>query len=270
MGDVAVVVDLDAGARATEWIVAGHELLGRYGEHPVEHGMYPMAPWAGRIRDNTVEWNGHRHDLPVTRDTWALHGTALGQAAAVLDWSSEPDDARLVARIEDHPGWPWPTAIDIEWQLRPRVLTASITVHALVEPFPAVVGWHPWFRRQLDAGGPLAWGLEATERLVRGEDHLPTGARVPYSAADGPFDDAFVVPDGRGSVRWPGLLAIDIASDGGWYVVFDELASFACVEPQSGPPDGLREDSGPAIVFPGSPHTLTTTWSMRDLPSAEW
>jgi aldose 1-epimerase len=268
--DVTVLVDLDEGARAVQWTVAGHELLGHYGDDPIEHGMYPMAPWAGRIRGNTLEWNGREHPLPVTHEPWAIHGTALAQSAAVLESTQEAREARLVARIEEHPGWPWPMSVDIEWLLRPRELTTRITVHALDEPFPAVVGWHPWFRRQLDTGGPLELSMRATKRLVRGDDHLPTGETVPYDPADGPFDDAFRVPDGRASVSWPGVLAVDIVSGGDWYVVFDELAAYACVEPQSGPPDGLRAGGaggdGPPIASPGSPHALTTTWTLRDLP----
>lgn len=272
-GDVVIVVDLAEGARAVSWTVAGHELLSHHGDHPIEHGMYPMAPWAGRIRGNTVTWNAREHSLPVTHDPWAIHGTALAQSAAVLELSQHAEEARLVARIEEHPGWPWPMAVDIAWHLRPRELTTTITVHALVEPFPAVVGWHPWFRRSLDAGGPLELSMRATERLVRGADHLPTGEAVAYDAGAGPFDDAFRVPDGRATVAWPGVLAVDIASDSDWYVVFDELASHVCVEPQSGPPDGLRAGdgsrggwTGPAVASPGRPHVLTTTWSMRALP----
>ena len=265
-----MVVDLDAGGRALQWTVAGDELLGHYGDHPIEHGMYPMAPWAGRIRDNTVMWNATAHSLPVTNDPWAIHGTALAQPASVLALTQDAEEARLVARIEEHPGWPWPMAIDIEWRLRPRELTTTITVHALVEEFPAVVGWHPWFRRQLDAGDPLELSMRASEQLVRGDDHLPTGEVAPYDAAGGPFDDAFRVPGGRATISWPGALAVDIASDGDWYVVFDELSSYVCVEPQSGPPDGLhaigRVWDGPGIASPGSPHVLTTTWTMRDLP----
>lgn len=267
---MTIVVDLDEGARGVEWTVAGHQLLGHYADQPIEHGMYPMAPWAGRIRDNSVTWNGHEHSLPVTHDPWAIHGTALAQAATVLELAQDAHEARLVARIEEHPGWPWPMAIDIEWHLRPRELTTSITVHALVEPFPVVAGWHPWFRRQLDAGAPLELSMRASERLVRGADHLPTGEAVSYAAEGGPFDDAFRVPDGRATVSWPGVLAVDIASDHDWYVVFDELSSYVCVEPQSGPPDGLhplgRVWDGPGIASPGSPHVLTTTWTLRDLP----
>ena len=261
VSDLKVVVDLDAGARAVGWSVGGLQLLARHGPHPVAYGMYPMAPWAGRVRGNSVEWAGHDHPLPVTFDGWAIHGTALSQAAAVIDLERTNESARLVARVEDHPGWPWPMAIDIGWEVRRREVTATITVHALVEPFPAVVGWHPWFRRDLGSGAPLEWTLDATERLERGADHLPTGRRVPFDPVEGPFDDAFVVPSGRGRVRWPGALAIDVVSDGGWYVVYDELDDAACLEPQTGPPDGL---SGAAVAAPGTPHVMVTTWTISD------
>jgi len=157
VGDVVLDVDLALGARAVEWTVGDLSLLGHRSADPVEHGMYPMAPWAGRLRGNGLDWAGRRHDLPLTYPPWALHGTALRQPATVIDSGARDESARLVARIVDHPGWPWPMAIDVGWALRARTLTATITVHALIEPFPAVVGWHPWFRRQLGRGGPLEW-----------------------------------------------------------------------------------------------------------------
>ncbi len=174
-------------------------------------------------------------------------------------------------------------AIDVGWELRAHALTTTITVHALVEPFPAVVGWHPWFRRRLDRGEPMEWSVDATGQLERGEDHLPTGRMLAFDAAAGPFDDAFEVPDGRASAVWPGALALDVESDGGWYVIYDELSAFVCLEPQSGPPDGLSGAAhegasathegasagakgwAPAIAAPGRPHRLTTTWTMRPL-----
>ncbi len=265
VGDAAIDVDLLAGARATRWQVGEHQLLAAFGRGPVHYGMYPMAPWAGRVRENRVSWQGETFDLPVTQDGWALHGTALMGEATVLDQDHEPDRARLVARIADHPGWPWPAIVDITWDLRPQSLTTTIEVQALVEPFPVVSGWHPWFRRRLDAGGAAQWTLSATGRLERGADHLPTGEVVDYDPAAGPFDDAFVVPSGQANVTWPGVLDLAIESDGGWYVVFDELPGCVCVEPQSGPPDGLRDGPGHtvAVAAPGRPHRLVTTWSWR-------
>jgi aldose 1-epimerase len=277
VGDVVLDIDLARGARATRWRVGDLSLLGTNGTDPAMRGMYPMAPWAGRLRGNALEWAGRHVDLPVTFPPWALHGTTLRQPATVIDSDGGSEWARLVARIEDHPGWPWPMAVDVGWELRGRSLTTTITVHALAEPFPAVAGWHPWFRRQLDRGDPLEWSLDATARLERGADHLPTGRRLAFDPSDGPFDDAFEVPDGRASLRWPGALALDVESDGGWYVVYDEVSACVCVEPQSGPPDGLRDGvfedvSGgtrgwsPAIAAPGRPHSLTTTWTLRPLP----
>jgi len=164
-GDVEVLVDLDAGARAIDWTVGGVALLARRGAAPEEHGMYPMAPWAGRLRGNSVTWAGQVHPLPVTFEGWAMHGTGLAQSARVIDLSQGGGVARLLARVDDHPGWPWPMAVDIGWEVGPREVTTTIAVHALTEAFPAVVGWHPWFRRQLDSGGPLQWSIEATERF---------------------------------------------------------------------------------------------------------
>jgi aldose 1-epimerase len=268
---VVVEVDPAEGGRATSWTVGGRELLDHHGDDPVEHGMYAMAPWAGRLRDNVVAWGGRQHDLPATYGPWALHGTCVARPATVLEHVQEDDSARLVLRLDRHPHWPWRMAVDLTWELIGRELVTVIAVHALDEPFPAVVGWHPWFRRRLGVGGPMEWSLPATSRLVRGDDHLPTGQSVPFDPADGPFDDAFTVPDGRAHLRWPGVLGIDVVTDGGWFVVFDELAGSVCIEPQSGPPDGLHVGSShaPAVATPGRPHVLTTRWVMLDEPPAD-
>lgn len=269
VGDMAVVVDLDLGARAVSWTVGGHELLAHHGDNAVEHGMYPMAPWAGRLRDNEVAWDGAIHPLPPTYGPWAIHGTILGRPGRVLLDEADTDRARLVARFSDHGAWPWPTSVDVEWQMEPRALTTRLTVHAEAAPFPAVVGWHPWFRRRLEVGDALQWRLSASARLVRGEDHLPTGELAEVDLADGPFDDAFVATDAQ--VVWPGAYRLDISSDGGWFVVFDELSDAACIEPQSGPPDGLKEQAGqgPRVAAPGHPLVLTNRWVVSDEPPAD-
>jgi galactose mutarotase-like enzyme len=271
VGDVELDVDLDAGARATRWDVGRHSLLIAHGPHPFEHGMYPMGPWAGRLRDNAVVFRGVRHDLPVNYGDWAMHGTLALEPAAVLDHEEGRDVARLVARIDEHPGWPWPMAVDIEWELRERCLTTTITVTAHEDEMPVVLGWHPWFRRRLDVGGPLEWTLAATTRAERGEDYLPTGRLLPFDPAEGPFDDAFEVPSGCATVRWPGALAVEISSSAGWFVVFDQLPSSACIEPQSGPPNGVNDGLGSPVqlAVPGRPLRLVTTWTILDEPQGD-
>ena len=266
VGDVELTIDLATGARATRWLVDGLSLLATYGPASIGSGMYPMAPWAGRLRDNSVPVDGRPVALPVTNDGWALHGTVLASHLVLIAHEQAKDHAHLTARTVEHDGWPWPMAVDISWDLRPRVLETTITVHALSEPFPVVVGWHPWFARRLERGDPIEWTMAATAQAERGSDYLPTGALLDYDPARGPFDDTFLVPDGRAQVKWPGALAVDIECDSPWYVVFDQLPIAACVEPQSGPPNGVNDGLGRPIPVsaPGRPHQLTTTWIMRD------
>ena len=270
VGDVELTIDLNAGARATRWMVGDLSLLATHGPGPVDNGMYPMAPWAGRLRDNSVLVDGLPFTLPATRGPWALHGTLLASPLAEVEHEQAVDHARLVARTAEDSRWPWPMEVDVTWYLRPRVLETTITVRALHRPFPAIAGWHPWFVRRLDRGGPLEWDMAASVRAERGGDALPTGVLLPYDPNDGPFDDAFHVPDGKARVRWPGSLTIDIDSDGTWFVMFDELPAAVCIEPQSGPPNGLNDGLGQPIpvAAPGRPHELTTRWIMRDDPPA--
>lgn len=263
-----MVIDLCHGARATSWMVDGLSLLAVHGAHPVESGMYPMAPWAGRTRGNRVLVDGEDVELPVTYDGWALHGTVLASELELVAHVREADHALLIACAKEHASWPWPMEVDIAWDLTPRMLTTTITVSSLERAFPTVVGWHPWFARRLGRGQPLEWELEATARAERGPDHLPTGALLPYDAGDGPFDDTFVVPDRTARVRWPGALSIDIENEAPWFVVYDQLPDAACIEPQSGPPNGVNDGLGQPIPVsePGRPHQLTTRWIMRDDP----
>jgi aldose 1-epimerase len=266
VGDVTIGLDLEAGGRATTWQVADLSLLAHHGDSAVEHGMYPMAPWAGRLRDNAVVVRGHAHELPVTYDGWALHGVALAAPVDVLDATETPDLSRVAFRVADSGSWPWPMAIDVIWELRPRELTTGIVVHALEEAFPVVVGWHPWFARLLGRGRSVAWLADADTLAERGSDHLPTGRMLPALETTGPYDDAFVVPSGVARVWWPGALEVEISNDAPWFVVFDELPDAVCVEPQSGPPNGVNDGLTLPIPIaaPGRPHAMVTTWTMRD------
>ena len=262
---MVLVVDPGLGGRATSWQVDDVELLARYGDHPVEQGMYPMAPWAGRLRGNGVPTADGFRDLPITYDGWAMHGTVLAREGRVIRNDSTSTGAALDLSFDTHPEWPWPMRVDVGWRVEAERVTTTIAVNSDGGEFPAVVGWHPWFRRQLPVGGPATWHARVHARLERGSDALPTGRELAFDPADGPFDDALRVPDGRMELRWPGALSIDIASDAQWFVVYDRPQEALCLEPQTGPPDGLvaRAGGSPRVVTPDAPLTMTVTWTVR-------
>lgn len=258
--DAALVVRPAAGARAVSWTVAGHELLTGRSDHAVEHGMYPMAPWAGRLRDNRVPTEGGGVTLEPTYDEWAIHGTAWDTAFAVEDVTT--DAVTLTAPLGAV--WPWDGVVRVDWGLADGRMSCDVEVSSAADSFPVVLGLHPWFPRRLAGGAPLQVDLAASALLDRGPDHLPTGVRREVTDVSGPFDDAFVVPSGMAALTWPGLLRLDVVATvdhapAHWYVLFDELPDLVCLEPQTGPPDGLGA-TDVHRVGPGRPVRLSTTW----------
>lgn len=122
----------------------------------------------------------------------------------------------------------------------------------------------PWFNRSL--GGTDAQDVRldftAAWQEERGDDHLPTGKRV--DPRPGPWDDCFGMPDGVDvTLTWPGQLELKVTSREEWVVVYDEQFEAVCVEPQTGPPNGLN--THPRLVTPLEPLEATTTWTWRRL-----
>ena len=99
--------------------------------------------------------------------------------------------------------------------------------------------------------------------LQRGEDSLPTGQIVRPVPA-GPWDDCFVDMATPPRVRWPGALEVTVEAAVPYWVVYTENPDGVCVEPQTGPPNGL-ETAEFALVEPGRPLRASMTISWRRL-----
>ena len=256
-----IVLDPMHGGRAVSWQVDDLELLGSHDAHWVGHGMYAMAPWAGRLRGNALP-NGMM--MPATLQDWAIHGT-VATAPVQVD-RCDPDRAELSYALGEP--WPWPGIVRMQWMLEPTVLRTRIEVSTDGEAFPAVVGWHPWFRRRLSRGSSGRWELPDGRLAPRDADRMPSTPLRPATMADGPFDDTFHSP-GEAIVCWPGALTLRVCNSAPWYVIFDELADFLLVEPQSGPPNGINDPlvGAVSLVAPGSPLVHEVSWELlRDQP----
>jgi galactose mutarotase-like enzyme len=139
-------------------------------------------------------------------------------------------------------------------------------VEAVEAPMPVIVGWHPWFARVLrdgagrPVGGAIAVGVGGGAMLRRGPDGLPDGELV-RPIPPGPWDDCFVDIPGEPGVHWPGGLEVRIASQAAFWVVYTGHPGGVCVEPQTGPPNGLNTGQC-AIVRPGEPFlvSMSITW----------
>ena len=250
-GDVALSIDPARGGRITSLVVGGRELIIWERLRTIDWGSYPMAPFAGRLRDGTFEFHGRTHGLPATEGPNAIHGTTLGQAWTVID------DATLVVELADP--WPFRGRVTQQFALHPDRLDATMTLDA-DEPMPAVLGWHPWLIRRID-GVDAELEFRAARMYERGPDGLPTGRLI--EPPPPPWDDCFVQVSEGPTVRWPGLLELTLRSDASHWVVYTGDTDGLAIEPQTGPPDGPNIQ--PQIVVPGSPLSLHMTWRWRRL-----
>lgn len=244
------------GCRVASLRLGGTELL-RQG---ARYGSFPMVPWCGRTENGRFRNGGVIHQLPVDAAPHAIHGTGRHTAWREAPGSTESTAAFYFDLAEP---WPYPGRVTQTFELTPGSLTLRMGVEATGDSFPAQVGWHPWFLRNLGSGGrdaELAFAPAWQEE--RGENGLPTGRRI--TPAPGPWDDCFGMPDGvEATLTWPGELRVRVTSPAEWVVIYDEQPEAVCVEPQSGPPNGLN--TLPRLVTPIDPLEMTTTWAWQRL-----
>ncbi|MBC7267521.1 MAG: aldose 1-epimerase [Streptomyces sp.] len=255
-GDAEATVQVANGGRVGGLRVGGVELL-RQGER---FGCFPMVPWCGRIRAGRFLDGATERQMPLNAPPHAIHGTARDGAWTLARHTA--DEAVLTYDLVEP--WPYPARVTQVVALAPDALTLTMAVETYESSFPAQIGWHPWFNREID-GAPVEIGFAAEWQEERGEDHLPTGRRI--TPKPGPWDDCFGMPGGVDvTLTWPERLELKVTSPEEWVVVYDEQDAAVCVEPQTGPPNGLN--TLPRLVTPLEPLEATTTWSWRRLQAA--
>lgn len=259
---VIVTLDLAAGGRAVSWTIDGVEIIGAESSAPIDSGMYPMAPWGGRVRDNIVRVDGAEYPLAPSHESWAIHGTVLSAQSRLVDRDSSLDLSVATIVTELGPSWPWAGRLTAHWEVGPDAVLTRLILEAEEQCFPGVVGWHPWFKRFLGAGESASWSLTEPLLAERLEAFELSGDLIAVDLGSRAFDDAFLVASRTATIEWPGQFRIDISSSHPWFVVFDERADFICIEPQSGPPNGINESrlAPVTLVGPGQPLTLANEW----------
>lgn len=248
---VEAVVDLVAGGRIASLAIDGRELLRTTRDGPRDWGSFPMAPYAGRIRDAEFTFGGRTWRLPVMLPPHAIHGTVLDRR-----WHAT-DDTTIATELG--PDWPFAGGVVQRFELARNSLTCRMELHADA-PMPASVGWHPWFLRYIPGvPGELELDVEPGSMYRRDAAGIATGELV--SPAPEPWDDCFTDLRRPPVLRWPGFLEMTIESDCPDWVIYTFPPDALCVEPQTAPPDALNSD--PTVIQPGRPLTAEMTWRWR-------
>jgi aldose 1-epimerase len=264
-GPARAVIAPEAGGRIVTLTVDGLELLVTE-QHafdvlgappgPFGWGMFPMAPWAGRIRRGRFDFAGRSYQLPINFPPHSIHGTIADRPADSA--RSSGGEAELTWVLG--PPWPFAGRVSQRVALAADGLTLAMEILA-EEAMPVTGGWHPWWPRHIDRGGPVELEFEPAAMYVRDTDGIPTGELVPVPP--GPWDDCFPRPASPIRIRWPGAIEVTLNTGCDDVVVFTERPNAVCVEPQSGPPDAFNLGIHCTVLGPGETLSLWAAWRWR-------
>jgi len=282
-----VTIDLTAGGRVRSIRLVDDaesvDLLAKPSDDAASSGWgsFPMAPWAGRIRNGRFRFLGRTVNLdlnhsddsgigggpidpprsapsgpihPDDRHRHAIHGTTFHRPWQVV--TRTPQRVEMICSIDGTLGWPYAGVARQVVELSPERLELQLSVEAADHAvFPAAVGWHPWFVK------PAALDFHPVAMYARDDLGLPTGELVTPRPA--PWDDCFVnhEPVELHYTRGLGSCIRVSSPDCEYWVLYDKPEHATCVEPQSGPPDALN--LRPEVVTPDRPlrRTMTIAWS---------
>jgi len=249
-GQARAVIDPAAGGRLTSLVVAGNELLTGVTDSIVppsmRHGSFPMAPWAGRLRNGEFHLDERSFSFPANAGPHAIHGLAHD-----LTWSTTGTNRIGV----DLAGvWDLGGQLTQAFELTDSELAITLTAMAISDRLPVTLGFHPWFRRRLGVGGDASLSFDASWQYQRDGDGLPDGTLIGPLAS--PWDDCFIVPAKQVAIAWPGALVLRVKSDHDHFVVFNERDDSIGVEPQTGPPNAFNLP-GAQILEPGEETSIT-------------
>ena len=273
-GDRAVL-DPAVGGKLTSLVAGGDERILGAEEAGTDEvllwGSFLMAPWAGRLREGVLPWDGEVHRFEQNFGGHAIHGLAFDAAWSVRG-SSDPsvEMALDLAQV----GWPFGGTLAHRATLAAGSLELVVDVEADERAMPVAVGWHPYFRRP--ATGDLAVEVGSDHVLETTPDLIPTGELVAVEGAtdlrgrpsmgDRRLDHVYADVRAPAVVEWPDLeLELDFEPPVATVVVYSPPHA-ACVEPQTAWPDApalaSRDVAGTGLhrLEPGYTFSAHTTW----------
>src|SRR5437899_1817469 len=104
-----------------------------------------MIPWCGRIRDGQFRDGAVVQQMPRNSPPHAIHGTARDGA-----WdTARTGKSDAVITYDLSAPWPYPARVTQAYTLTEDSFTLGASVETYESSFPAQIGWHPWFNRNL-------------------------------------------------------------------------------------------------------------------------
>jgi aldose 1-epimerase len=128
---------------------------------PTRSGIPLLFPFAGRIRDPLLTFEGKTYDIADTLDDFGqpIHGFVLKRPWRVVAKSLDSVTGEFQASVDDPTllaKWPADYRIRVSYQLAEHSLRSEVEVfNPDTRLLPFTLGTHPYFRLPLASGGTL-------------------------------------------------------------------------------------------------------------------
>jgi aldose 1-epimerase len=263
--------------------VGEREVLDGYGVDkvcPSGRGQV-LIPWPNRIEDGRYEFDGERHQLPLTEPERgnAIHGLVRGEPWTIAE--HKPGRVRLTYELQPQPGYPFSLALALEYSLSDdglRVQTTATNVGGKAAPYGS--GAHPYLRADSATVDSASLRIPARTVLQSNQRGLPVG-REPVEGTEFDFrrprpigatimDHAFTDlergDDGLARVELADRVSLWVDEAYPYLMVFtgDPLPDVArrslAVEPMTCPPNAFRTGESLIRLEPGT--SFTSAWGI--------
>jgi aldose 1-epimerase len=231
-----------------------------------------LIPWPNRIEDGTYEFDGTRHQLPLTEPERgnAIHGLVRGEPWSVAE--QERSRVLMTHALDPQPGHPFSLALELEYSLSDdglRVQTTATNVGAAVAPYGA--GAHPYLTTGAGTVDSATLRIPARTVLHSNDRGLPVGSEpvegsdldfrsprpIGATVLDHAFTDLERGDDGLARVDLADRVSLWVDPSFPYLMVFtgDPLPDVArrsiAVEPMTCPPNAFRSGEGVIRLEPG-------------------
>ncbi|HET6684095.1 MAG TPA: aldose 1-epimerase family protein [Gaiella sp.] len=180
----AVIVEVGGGLRT--YTVGGRDVLDGYAadELCTSGRGQVLLPWPNRIEDGSYEFEGSRHQLPLTEVSAgnAIHGLVRWATWVIAERGAD----RVVVEhvLHPQPGYPFSLALRVEYALDADGLTVRTTATNVgADACPFGSGMHPYFTLGTPTVDSLTLTVPARHAMESDPRGLP-GAPRPVEGTD--------------------------------------------------------------------------------------
>jgi aldose 1-epimerase len=248
---------------------------------------YPLVPWSNRIRDGKLKWQGKTYQLRRNfADGTAIHGTGTEYPWTIVEQQADRIVLEFSSRDVYGVNFPWTFSARFTYALEGNRFTWTLAVtNTDHETFPAGLGHHPHFVRNLTAGDGASLGDEVQLQINCEKGYDLVDCMPSAGAGDVPahadfrqmrplgtefVDDCLTARTSpiTVTVDYPGALTVDIEADDLFehvVVYIPQGEDFFAVEPVTNANDGFSLDdagipgTGLFLVQPGQTRSADFT-----------